>query len=60
MRQLLDTATLPHHAVAVLADAKADARKQATAKSGLARAVFPEACFLDLTVALADRGEDLA
>jgi Domain of unknown function DUF29 len=41
LRQLLDSATLHNHAVAVLAEAYADARKQAAAETGLARGTFP-------------------
>jgi hypothetical protein len=60
LRQLLESGTLRNHALAVFADAYADARKQAAAETGLARAVFPEACALDLDGALADRDEDAA
>jgi hypothetical protein len=58
LRQLLESGTLRNHASAVLADAYADARKQAAAETGLARAAFPEECGWDLDRALADWGED--
>ena len=58
LRLLFDSGTLRNHAVAVLAEAYADARKQAAAETGLARAVFPEECAWDLDGVLADRGED--
>jgi len=58
LRQLLDSGTLRNHAIAVFVEAYADARKQAAAETGLARAVFPEDCPWDLEAALADRGED--
>ena len=57
LRQLLDSGTLRNHAIDVFAEAHADARKQAAAETGLARAAFPEACRWDLDGALADRGE---
>src|SRR5271165_6909529 len=37
LRQLLESGTLRNHALAVFADAYADARKQAAAETGLAR-----------------------
>jgi hypothetical protein len=58
LRQLLESGTLRNHALAVLADAYADARKQASAETGLPRTTFPEECSWDLGAALADRGED--
>lgn len=58
LRQLLESGTLANHAVAVLADAYADARKQAAAEAGLARKAFPEESRWDLEAALADQGED--
>ncbi len=58
LRQLLESGTLRNHATVVFADAYADARKQAAAETGLARAVFPEQCPWDLDGALADRDED--
>jgi hypothetical protein len=56
--QLLESGTLHNHALAVFADAYAEARKQAAAETGLARTAFPEDCAWDLDGALADRGED--
>jgi len=58
LRQLLESGTLRNHAIAVFADAYADARKQAAAETGLARATFPQECAWDLDGALADRDED--
>lgn len=58
LRQLLESGTLYHHAAAVLAEAYADARKQAAAETGLARAVFPQECGWDVNGALADQNED--
>lgn len=60
LRQLLESGTLRTHARAVLADAYAEARKQAAAETGLARATFPEACPWQLDGALADRDEEAA
>jgi hypothetical protein len=57
LRQLLESGTLRNHALAVFADAYADARKQAAAETGLARAAFPEECGWDLESALADWDE---
>jgi hypothetical protein len=57
LRQLLESGTLENHALAVLVEAYADARKQAAAETGLARAAFPDECPWDLQAALADRGE---
>lgn len=57
LRQLVEGGTLHTHALAVFADAYADARKQAAAETGLARAAFPEECPWDLEAALADQGE---
>ena len=58
LRLLLESGTLRNHAVAVLADAYAGARKQAAAETGLPRTTFPEACGWDLEGVLADRSED--
>ncbi len=58
LRQLLESGVLRNHAAAVLADAYADARKQAAAETGLSREAFPATSPWDLTSALADRGED--
>ena len=57
LRQLLDSRSLRNHAADVLAEAYADARKQAAAETGLTRATFPEESPWDLEGALADRGE---
>jgi hypothetical protein len=57
LRQLLESGTLRNHAIAVFANAYADARKQAAAETGLARAAFPEECGWDLDSALADWDE---
>ena len=54
LRQPLESGTLRNHAIAVFADAYADARKQAAAETGLARTAFPEECGWDLDGALAD------
>lgn len=59
LRQLTESGTLHRHAVAVLAEAYADARKQAAAETGLARTTFPEDCPWDVESALADQGEDV-
>ena len=58
LRQLLESGTLRNHAIAVFADAYADARKQAAAETGLARTAFPEECGWDLDGALADWDDD--
>ena len=58
LRQLLESGTLYNHAAAVLADAYADARKQAAAETELARGVFPEECGWDVDGALADQNEE--
>ncbi|HEX4128706.1 MAG TPA: DUF29 domain-containing protein [Pirellulales bacterium] len=42
LRQLFESGTLRKHALAVFADAYADARKEAAAETGLARTAFPE------------------
>jgi hypothetical protein len=57
LRLLLESGTLHNHAVAVLADACADARKEAAAEMGLARETLPAVCPWDFESALADRGE---
>jgi hypothetical protein len=59
LRQLLESGTLHNHVVAVLADAFADARKQAAAETESSRADFPEACPWDLDSALADPVEEV-
>jgi hypothetical protein len=57
LRQLLESGTLRNHAIAVMADTYAEARKQAAAETGLARAAFPEQCSWNLDGALADWDE---
>jgi hypothetical protein len=57
LRQLLESGTLHNHALAVFADAYADARKQAAAETGAARGSFPEECPWRLDAALTDQGE---
>lgn len=57
LRQLLESGTLHNHAVAVLPDAYADARKEAAAETGLVRGALPVECPWDLEGALADRGD---
>jgi hypothetical protein len=58
LRQLLESGTLHNQAIAVFADAYADARKQAAAETGLARTTFPETSEWDLDSVLADWDED--
>jgi hypothetical protein len=58
LRQLLESGTLYNHATAVLADAYADARKQAAAETGLARGMFPGECGWNLDSVLADQDEE--
>jgi hypothetical protein len=60
LRQLLESGTLRNHAAAVFAPAYTEARKQAAAETGLARAAFPEGCGWDLNSALAYGDEDAA
>jgi hypothetical protein len=57
LRQLLESSTLRNHAMAVFAEAYVDARKQAAAETGLARAAFPDKSPWNLDNALADREE---
>jgi hypothetical protein len=54
LRQLLESGTLANHALAVLAEAYADARKQATAETTLPRETFPIECGWTLEGLLAD------
>jgi len=54
LRKLLESGTLRNHALAVLAEAYGDARKQAAADSGLPRETFPAECGWDLETLLAD------
>jgi Domain of unknown function DUF29 len=60
LRQLVESGTLRNHAIAVLTDAYADARKQAADETELPRATFPDECPWDLDGALADWDEDAA
>lgn len=60
LRQLLESGTLRNHATEMLAEAYADARKQAAAETGLSRNSFPDACQWDLETIftdLSDAGE---
>jgi hypothetical protein len=54
LRKLLESGTLSNHAASVLAEAYADARKQAAAETGLSRTAFPTQCRWDLQKLLAD------
>jgi Domain of unknown function DUF29 len=54
LRKLLESGTLYKHAASVLAEAYADARKQAAAETGLSRTTFPTQCTWDLQNLLAD------
>jgi hypothetical protein len=58
VRQLLQSGTLRNHAATVIADAYADARKEAAAETGLSRTAFPEECGWDVDRALADWDDD--
>ena len=60
LRQLLESGTLRNHALAVFAEAYADARKQAAAETGLPRSAYPEECRWNLDSALADWDENAA
>jgi Domain of unknown function DUF29 len=60
LRKLLDSGTLHNHAITVLAEAYADARRQAAAETGLPRATFPAECSGDLESLLADKQEAAA
>lgn len=57
LRQLLESGTLHNHAIAVIAEAYADARKQAAAETGVTRGSFPEECPWNLDAALTDPGD---
>jgi hypothetical protein len=58
LRKLLeDSVTLHKHAVSVLAQAYADARKQAAAETGLPRGTFPAECRWDLESLLAEEDD---
>ena len=58
LRQLLESGTLYNHAVAVLAQAYAEARKQAAAETGLPRETFPGEGGWDVEALLAEPDED--
>src|SRR5439155_23872998 len=55
LRKLLESGTLHKHALSVLAEAYADARKQAAAETGLPRGTFPAECGWDLESLLEDK-----
>jgi hypothetical protein len=57
LRLLLESGTLRNHALASLAGAYADARKQAAAETDLARGTFPLESPWDLDGALAEQSE---
>ncbi len=57
LRKLLDSGTLSNHAISVLAEAYADARKQAAAETTLPRGTFPAECGWTLESLLADEEE---
>jgi hypothetical protein len=59
LRKLLESGTLHNHADSVLAEAYADARKQAAAETGLPRGTFPGECRWDLESLVTDE-EDAA
>lgn len=54
LRKLLESGTLHNHALSVLAEAYADARKQAAAETGLSCSTFPVECVWDLNSLLTD------
>lgn len=57
LRKLLESGTLRNHALAVLAEAYGDARKQAAAETELSREEFPIQCSWDLESLLADEDD---
>lgn len=57
LRKLLESGTLHNHALSVLVEAYADARKQAAAETELPRETFPLECRWDLESLLADDEE---
>jgi hypothetical protein len=57
LRKLLESSTLHNHALSVLAEAYAEARKQAAAETGLSRSIFPIECTWNLENLLADDEE---
>lgn len=58
LRKLLESGTLYTHAISVLAEAYAEARKQAAAESTLPRGTFPIECGSNLEGLLSDEEED--
>ena len=60
LRKLLESASLYNHAISILAEAYAEARKQAAAETTLPRETFPIECHRDLEGLLADEEEDAA
>ena len=60
LRKLLDSGTLYNHAISVLPEAYADARKQAAAETTLPRGTFPAERRWELESLLADEEEDAA
>jgi hypothetical protein len=57
LRKLLESRTLHNHALAVLTEAYADARKRAAAETELPRGTFPVECRWNLESLLADEEE---
>jgi hypothetical protein len=60
LRKLLESGTLQKHALAILEECYADARKQAAVETGLARGAFPVECAWNLESLLADVEEETA
>jgi hypothetical protein len=58
LRKLLESGTLHNHALTVLAEAYADARKQAAAEAELSRELFPVECRWDVEGLLADDDDE--
>jgi hypothetical protein len=58
LRKLLESGVLWNHALSVLPEAYADARKQAAAETGLPRDTFPLEAVHDLDTLLADEEEE--
>jgi uncharacterized protein DUF29 len=58
LRKLLESGTLQKHALAILEESYAEARKQAAAETGLARGTFPLECTWDLENLLTEPEED--
>jgi len=54
LRKLLESGTLHNHALAILSESYADARKEAAAETGLPQGTFPGECPWDLDSLLAD------